>query len=47
MRSDRTCIKETSIVYKMLVSNPKKKISLGRPGHRWVNVQVADKDWWM
>jgi len=37
MRNDRTCIKETSSVYKILVSNPEKKISLGRPRHRWVN----------
>jgi hypothetical protein len=44
IRNDRTCIKETSSVYKILFSNPEKKISLGRPRHRWVNIQVAHKE---
>jgi hypothetical protein len=44
VRNDRSCIKETSNVYKILVSNPERKRLLGRPRHNCVNIKVAHKE---
>jgi hypothetical protein len=44
MGNDRTCIKETSSVNKILVRNSEGRRSLGRPSRRWENLKVAHKE---